>query len=396
MFSQERSVIRSSPAQGQWGMLKHTLKKPSAGFLGSVLQSLIIGGSLLIAAPTTANAQSFELVFRAFIPNAHPSNPGFVRPVPGQAGRSMIPGPGIPFVVAPLPIIGSCYNTNDRGFSSAADASAKASSTFRFSLVNGVFDPGSVQHDVDVTQRFDCETGRVTGEALADKAGVTALPATRLGDIINITLATKAINPLISAPDVVVPGITWGGVISVDTQRQRVRFIGRISDFPSFEAYLRVDGGPPITILNESPAGGSTAWSLLNERSVDVEVPYFALEGRWNYSSTGTLTFRGDTVTLRRAHCGTIQELSLPFQRLPQGARITLPTNLTTFPCGRPPALRANMVQASQGHPTVYELNVSGTSATVSRRQPGFDWDANYRITNVYYIAPNSWPAGRN
>ncbi len=194
----------------------------------------------------------------------------------------MIPGPSVPFFSSgPIALVGSCYNTNNRGFSSAATASSKAETVFSFSHIAGVFSANPPRHETSVTRRLDCATGALECEAKAPESGLTALPPVKLGDVINLNFGGEVGNPCAAAPASVTPAIKWAGMISVDTRTQSVRFLGTIAGFPSYEAYLRVDQGPPVTLIQETPAPGATAWSLLTTRSLDKKAKYEAFEGEW-------------------------------------------------------------------------------------------------------------------
>lgn len=48
---------------------------------------------LLLSTITSHAEDRIHFWIKAFIPNAHPTNPGYIRPVPGDAGKTMIPGP---------------------------------------------------------------------------------------------------------------------------------------------------------------------------------------------------------------------------------------------------------------------------------------------------------------
>lgn len=266
-------------------------------------------GLVLLPSAVSAQVQSLRLVIRAFIPNEHPSNPGYIRPVPGSPASSMIPGPGIPYVSNnPLPYVGSCYNTNDRKFSTERTASSKLESgrSFVWNALNSTYDVGDHTTSTGVTRRFNCETGLTECRESPKNPTIESTYAI-IGETININVSAAASNPCIKLIDIgdyvdsdaaeslekemegkseaeivnevasrYLPKINWSGVFQINAKTGTVRFIGTIADFPSYEAYLYVDN-QPITIFKESPKSGSTAWSLLTSRQIDVQAKFTPL-----------------------------------------------------------------------------------------------------------------------
>lgn len=288
-----------------------------------LMPAILVGA--LTTAPTVVSAQQFEVRLRAFIANEHPSNPGFVRAVPGANGETMIPGPGVPYLLnGPLPLIGSCYNTNDRGFSSAPTASSKAETSISFSHVGGVLGAVTTNHQPGRSKRINCATGAIECDAVASAGGLTAFSPAKLGDVINFNISGEAGNPCITTPNALTPAVKWAGMFSIDTRAQTVRFVGTIAGFPSYEAYLVVDGGPPITIFTESPVPGSSAWSLLTTKVVDRTAKYQALEGEWKEvgddfrirfaGSNAVITSRTSGQYIQRS--GTVQRVDANTYRL--------------------------------------------------------------------------------
>lgn len=251
----------------------------------------VVFALLVLVTGIAVQAQSFEIRMRAFIPNVHPTNPGYVRPTPTPpeddascswpCGMSdtMIPGPGVPYFAngAPLGLVGPCFNTNDRDFDSGDWADSKLLTTATFNFDGSTVKDFDAENQVGKTYRVDCATGVGTCEKQATAPQDTAMPAV-LGKTININVAAAASNPCAPTPDFITPAIKWSGLFAIDTVAKTIRFTGTITNFPAFEAYVVVDGQPPITMFQEPPAPGSTAWSLLTTRSIDVSKPYKTAE----------------------------------------------------------------------------------------------------------------------
>lgn len=347
-----------------------------------LLHALVILMSLVAS---SASAQSFQLALRAFIPNEHPTNPGYVRDVPEQVPEpetyfpsTMIPGPGIPYLTnGPIPWLGSCYNTNDRGFTSAKKARSKVSSMMTFTYERGQLKDFHADHPPGKTFRLNCATGKAECEKEVATAEVAEMPAL-LGSTINISVSAKGVNPCLELPlgienvlpDWSKPAVSWNGTFTIDTQAKKVRFIGTIGDFPSYEAYLIVNG-ITFSIFEESPAPTSTVWSLFQTRTIDVTVPYEVEEdapetpaptptnpaapvfGRWvgAYGSVNsTIEFRSGGVAVKTNYAG-----SETWSYSVSGGKLTMrsPTGQTTLRSDVSTSiLRLNRISGLQPGPT--------------------------------------------
>jgi hypothetical protein len=59
------------------------------------------------------------------------------------------------------------------------------------------------------------------------------------------------------------PNIDLVGVLTVDRVGKFVEFIGKVDDFPAFEAYVTINGGTARTIATLGPKAGSGPSSLV-------------------------------------------------------------------------------------------------------------------------------------
>jgi hypothetical protein len=213
---------------------------------------------------------------KAFIPNKHDTNPGFIRPRPGVAGQTMIPGPNIPFTDISVPLVGKfCYNTNNRGFSMEPGAEAKITSFITLKVsIEGLREASIAAPVLHPTQEYDCHTGQVTCVKTANPDTVKVSQPAVSGKTITFSMNGDAANPCIHVSAALTPSIKYHGIVTVDVEAGTVTFKGTTADFPSYEAYLSVDGKTPTPIFQLPPEPHSTAWALVFNRPVNQTVRY--------------------------------------------------------------------------------------------------------------------------
>jgi hypothetical protein len=253
----------------------------------------VAGAFLLATASGPAEAETLKIWIRAFIPNQHPTNPGYIRPLPGHPGRTMIPGPNIPFVTNdPVPWIGSCYSTNDRGFGAhppvvtAPVKDAKVASAMSIGIQANQLGPVTSELAImGVTERYACETAELECIETASAEDTSLSAPAMVGDRIRFTASASAKNRCTMLP-FLTPGIKWDGSFLVSPREGTVRFTGTIAQFPAYEAYVSLNGGPAVPIFQEGPEPGSTAWSLLFNRSIDKVAHYRPIDGAWESQDT--------------------------------------------------------------------------------------------------------------
>lgn len=233
---------------------------------------------------------------KAFIPNSHPGNPGYVKPVPAQPGKWIISAP-----------VGSdCYMTDNRTFSGDPNASARMTTEFTFTVGNGsatagpagpkpIFATGPT-HDVNCATGADLLPPRTA--ATDDMHMGHAAFADGIGQVV---IDCRAGNPFfVFLPDTPIsfpyaPDIRYGGTFTYDTTKETLRFQGSTGVFPAFEAYAQLNDGPVQTLFRLDPGPGTTVISLtaagtgLNQQPVDVTITLGtpkSITGNWKGTTT--------------------------------------------------------------------------------------------------------------
>jgi hypothetical protein len=210
-----------------------------------------------------------HILIRTFIPKDHPGNPGYVRPVPGQAGKFVIPSP----------IDSSCFMTDNRLFSSDSDASSRATTEFEL-LVTGntaVVQPAGPRpiQRTGVSHKVDCQTGSdlVPPKSASTDHMSVGHPAVG-GNQTQVVVDGRASNPLVTPS----PEVQYGGHFTFDQQNKTLRFNGSVAKFPAYEIYAQLNNGPVVTVLQLAPEAGSTVKDLIDFgtgiklRPVDVTI----------------------------------------------------------------------------------------------------------------------------
>lgn len=223
-----------------------------------------------VVLPATALAEDqVRIIMRAFIPNAHPTNPSYVKSVPGQAGKFMIPDP--------VPGSSKCYSTDNRGFSSTPEASARL--TTDLILVAGPNPSvrpamGDQVHRAGPTYQYDCATGKTlqssTGTTTKCNVGKPAYADKK----VQIVVGCSGANPL--APPAISPKIDYGGTFTYDIEKKTLAYNGDVGAFPAFEAYASLNGGSFAKVYEFAPSAANVWWLYdgglgVNTRGVSVQ-----------------------------------------------------------------------------------------------------------------------------
>ena len=207
----------------------------------------------------TAQAQTLRVVVRAFIPKEHPSNPGYAIAIPGQPGKTMLPAP------APA---NACFDTDQRTFSNAPDASARLTTDLTVNLAASpatVKATGAALHRAGVTVRRNCATGAVTAQNTAgvDKCHI-GQPAEADGKV-QVVFECHGSNPVVPVvPNWLVPDIDYSVKLTYDRAAKTVSLQSTVGAFPSFEAYASLNGKPLQKVFQLDPAAGSTVKDLFD------------------------------------------------------------------------------------------------------------------------------------
>ncbi|THC97665.1 hypothetical protein EYZ11_002828 [Aspergillus tanneri] len=182
---------------------------------------------------------------KAFIPL---NVAGVTRAYPKDSSKMMING---------IPIIGDCFLTDQRGFSSASDAKSRMHSQ-AWVWVNPNGYRWSQRHYCDETTEVDCEDGDVEGRKTQnnDNMAFKVLKGSSTRVVLEFQAAQN--NPLVTGS----PDIDLIGTLTVDRVDQFVEFVGKVDEFPAFEAYVSINGGSPRTIARLGPKPGAGPESL--------------------------------------------------------------------------------------------------------------------------------------
>ena len=109
--------------------------------------------------------------------------------------------------------------------------------------------------------QIKCEkTAQLKGEHLPTSPNVD------LG-LMQFSFASTASDPCVSGA----PDIDMNGLVTINTTLRSVKFSGMIEPFPSFEAYVMIDGGAAQKLFTHGISSGKTAWSLFGAANVPVD-----------------------------------------------------------------------------------------------------------------------------
>lgn len=205
-----------------------------------------------IPVPAPIDDVVVEFYIKAFIPL---SVDGVTIAYPKDNSKSMIAG---------IPIIGDCFLTDQRGFSSAKYASARMTSR-AFVWIKPDSYTWSEEHQCGETIEVDCEDGDVEDSETQnnDNMKFTELSGSSSAVVLDFKAARS--NPLVA----IAPDIDLLGTLTVDRVNKFVEFVGQVDEFPAFEAYVSIDGGDPQTIGQLGPEPGAGPESLLGDANRD-------------------------------------------------------------------------------------------------------------------------------
>jgi hypothetical protein len=225
--------------------------------------------SALVVATSALAEDKLRLIVRAFIPNAHPTNAGYVKPVPGQPGKFMIPDP--------VPGSTKCYSTDNRGFSATADAPARITTDIQLVAKSSpavAAGTGNAMHRPGTTTEYDCASGKTLRSASGSVAGCHVGAPAHADGKVQVVFGCSAKNPL--APPIISPAIDYSGTITYDLAKKTISYVGDIGTFPSYEGYVSLNGGPMVKLFSMPPSGGNVWWLYdgglgVNSRRVETK-----------------------------------------------------------------------------------------------------------------------------
>jgi len=212
---------------------------------------------------------------KAFIPDNHPGNPGYVFPLPANPKLFLIHEP-----------VGSyCASTDSRTFSEDPAASARLTTEFNIVIYEGkaVIEPvsGRPIHSTGESHRFDCTTGidieplqhASTSNMSNGEVAYAIIPGS--GVVAQVSVDGRASYPFM----LITPDVNYTGTFTYTSSCNTIQFVGSVGIFPAFEAYAQINNGPVQTIFRTMPGKGTTVNNLiefgtgLRQRRLDVSVP---------------------------------------------------------------------------------------------------------------------------
>lgn len=125
----------------------------------------------------------------------------------------------------------------------------------------------SQNHHCGETVEVDCEDGDVEGRETQNNDDMAFKQLS--GSASRVVLDFKAArnNPLVTFS----PSIDLIGTLTVDRVNKFVEFVGKVDEFPAFEAYVSINGGSPRTIGQLGPKPGAGPGSLVGNANRDFQ-----------------------------------------------------------------------------------------------------------------------------
>jgi hypothetical protein len=157
-----------------------------------------------------------------------------------------------------IPIIGDCFLTDQRSFTSESGAKARMHSQVWVWVKPDGYQ-WTQEHHCDETTEVDCEDGDVEGKKTQNNDNMAF--GVLSGSSSKVVLDFKAAenNPLVTAS----PNIDLVGTLTVDRANGFVEFVGKVDEFPAFEAYVSINEGSPRTVAQLGPKPGAGPESLV-------------------------------------------------------------------------------------------------------------------------------------
>jgi hypothetical protein len=224
-------------------------------------ESTPIGAPPVVQRAPAASATSqivrykLRLIIRAFIPSAHPLNPGYIIAIPGLVNTYAIK--------SPIFLDSSCFMTDNRSFSDDINASSRMTTEFvlLISNTNVMVDRASGREiqRTDPTRKVNCQTGvDLVSPQRASTSHMSIGHPFLSGDLVQIYVDGRGSNPLAmpwlpTTPSIGAPDIQYGGSFIFNTTDRSLKFTGSVKSFPAYEAYAQINDGPVTTLFQRSP-----------------------------------------------------------------------------------------------------------------------------------------------
>lgn len=116
----------------------------------------------------------------------------------------------------------------------------------------------SQEHFCGETTGVDCGNGDVKGRETQNNDNMSFGESSGNNNKVVLDFKAAKNNPLVFAS----PKIDLVGTLTVDRVNKFVEFVGEVDEFPAFEAYVSINGGPPRIIDRLGPKPGAGPESL--------------------------------------------------------------------------------------------------------------------------------------
>lgn len=224
------------------------------------------------AAPAFAVPErTLEIWLRAFIADTHPGKPGYVKKT--TSGKSVIESPTFTGLE---PYAGTCFTTDQRGYSTTEDASSRAAAYVKLRVKGRIFELIDSKRSIGPTHNVDCSSGadlRPAQSASENSITIGSVKVNQTLRVLNLRISSG--NPFF---DPVSVKIDMETVLTYNILSRKLSVVTVYGYFPSFEVLYRIDGGPINVALQQGPHGDSTVLSLIdlgtgiNTRNANYEI----------------------------------------------------------------------------------------------------------------------------
>ena len=207
-----------------------------------------------VPVPAPSDVLNVEFYIKAFIPL---NVDDVTIPWPLDNSKSMIEG---------IPVIGDCFLTDQRDFSSDKFATARMTSKAVITIKPDSYD-WSEEHFCGESTEVDCEDGEVEETDTQNNENMSFTESSGSSNSVVLDFKAARNNPLVTFS----PDIDLVGTLTVDRVNKFVEFVGKVDQFPAFEAYVWINGGPPQTIQQLGPEPGAGPGSLIGDANRDFQ-----------------------------------------------------------------------------------------------------------------------------
>ena len=225
---------------------------------------------------------TIHLLFRAFIADdGTGSLPDTTRT---QSGALVVQAPDmLPLMAAYPSLTGTCFSTDERGFSNDPTASARTTVELVLEVDGNQVEmrpaSGRDMKRTGKTRNVDCVTG---ADVQAPRQATT--DGFEIGDVGNngsfsvVFVKAAAFDPFYDLPPPLrAPDVDFSFTMRIDHDAKQLSINGSTDNFPHFEGYVSLNGGSWTPILQRNPPPGATALSLI-DASLGLNTTNFSFE----------------------------------------------------------------------------------------------------------------------